>query len=360
LDFIIVFIIGVLVGAGIVLAVVYVRDKTSASQAHVAGCQMREAFSHLAAEALDANSKRLSKQASDAMDGKKQLIDQSVVAMNKGLLEVRKYLQQVETDRKQDFGKLSNSVSSLSVTTGELHRILGSTQRRGSWGERMADDVLRLAGMIEGVNFSQQSSQDAESGRPDFTFFLPNDLKVNMDVKFPLGSYKSYLDAETDDARQGALAQLVRAVKKHIGDVASRGYIDPQVPTVNYVLLFMPSEQIFALALEADSDLIDEALKKRIVLASPFTLYAMLSVIRQAAESANVMRTADEVIDILTKFSSQWESYKDAMGKLGDRIEQTQKQFDQLIKTRTNMLEKPLRRVEQLRQQGDEINPERQ
>ena len=348
------FIIGVVVGAVIVLVVVHMRDKTAAGQGNEASEQMREAFSALAAEALDANSKRLSEQASVALDGKKQLIDQAVVAMNERLVQVRKYLQQVETDRKQDFGKLSSSVSTLSITTGELHRILGSTQRRGAWGERMAGDVLRLAGMIEGVNYSTQSGADAESGRPDFTFFLPNDLKVNMDVKFPLGRYKSYLDAETDDERTTEIGLLVKAVRGHIKEVASRGYIDPKAPTVNYVLLFVPSEQIYSLTLEADCDLVDDALKKKVVLASPLTLYAMLSVIKQAAESANVMRTADEVLGILTQFSKQWEIYKEAMGKLGDRIEQTQNEFDKLTKTRTNMLERPLRRVEQLRQQGED------
>lgn len=341
--FIVGLVVGLLIGAGVTLAVSVVRGRLVEKR-------MREAFAALASEALDANSRRLAEQTGAALEGKRQLIDRSIAAINERLEQVRQFVQRTEADRKQDFGRLSGSVTSLAATTGELHKMLASTQRRGAWGERMAEDILRLAGLQEGVNYLKQSTADAESGRADFTFLLPNDLKVNMDVKFPLENYKAYVDAETDEARDASLDLLVKAVRRHIRDVAGRGYVDPDVPTVPYVIVFIPSEQIHALVLESQGDLIDEALKLRVVLASPLTLYAMLSVIRQAAENFNVMQTADEVIQLLGAVEKQWQRYKESMDLMGKRLDDAKKEYDKLVTTRTRMLDRPLEKIEDLRQ----------
>ena len=311
--------------------------------------QMREAFSAMAAEALDANTQRLSLQAAGVLDGKKELIDQSVKDVRERLEQVRRLLSQAEGERKTELGKLGTAVSSLSTTTGDLHKMLASTQRRGAWGERMAEDVLRLAGMQEGINYTKQSSDQVESGRPDFTFSLPNDMKANMDVKFPLDHYKAYVDADSDAAGDTALKQLVAAVRGHIRDVARRGYIDPSVPTVPYVIVFIPAEHIYSLVLEAQPDLMDEALKSKVVLASPLTLYAMLALMRQAAEGANVEKAADEVMTLLSQFYKQWDEYNRQVDTLGKRIESVASQFDVVSTTRSNQLRKPLERIEQIR-----------
>lgn len=350
MEYFIGFIIGVVLGAAIALLAAHLRGRAERARSEQALQQMRETFGALAAEALDANARRLSTSAAAALDGKKALIDQSVKAVNERLEQVRQFLQRIEGERKEAFGALGSSIASLSSTAGKLHEMLASTQRRGAWGERMAEDILRLVGMQEGINYTKQSSEAAAGqDRPDFTFLLPNDMKANMDVKFPLESYKAYLDATDDEQRAARLAQLVKAVRGHVRDVARRGYIDPKVPTVPYVIVFIPGEQIFSLALASDADLIDDALKQRVVLSSPLTLYAMLSVIRQAAESANVMRTADEVIALLGEFSKQWGNYSEAMDKLGDRIESAARQYEAVSTTRTRALQRPLDKIEDLR-----------
>ena len=341
MEFVIGFVLGVLIGAAVAIAVGIVRARSQQTQ-------MRETFAALAGEALDANSRRLTEQTATALESKKELIDRTVAAMNERLEQVRRFLQQVETDRKQDLGRLSESVASLSATTGDLHKMLASTQRRGAWGERMAEDVLRLAGLQEGINYTKQTTDQVE-GRPDFTFNLPNNLKVNMDVKFPLDRYKAYLDAETDDGRAAQLRELTKAVRGHIDDISKRGYVDPKVPTVPYVIVFIPTEQVYSLVLEAQCDLIDEALRKKVVLTSPLTLYAMLTVMRQAAENANIMQAADEVMSLLGEFDRQLTNWNIEFDKLGQQIERATKQFQSVRITRTNMLQKPLDKIEEIR-----------
>ncbi|MDP6637140.1 MAG: DNA recombination protein RmuC [Phycisphaerae bacterium] len=346
MEYFIGFAVGVVAGAGIALLAGMIYNRTS-------GKHMQQAFSALAVDALDANSKRLSDEAGKALDSKKALIDQAIVAVNERLTRVNKYLQGLEAERKKEFGALGASITTLAQTTGQLHEVLASTQRRGAWGERMAEDIIRVAGMIEGVNYTKQSSEQATSGRPDFTFSLPNNLAVNMDVKFPLQSYKAYLDADTEESGTAALHALTVAVRGHIREVASRGYIDTKT-TTNYVIVFLASEQILSSVLADQPDLIDEALSRRVVLAGPMTLYAMLSVIRQAAEAANLMTTAGEVIDLLGKFTAQWDKYNVEVEKLGKYIDQAHRQFETVSTTRTRALHRPLEKIEQLRQDAGE------
>ena len=344
--------VGVILGAGIALAAIGLRSRLAAAQARRADQQMRETFSALAAEALDANARRLTDQAQTELEAKRKLIEQSIVSVREHLEQMRQMVQRVEAERKEDVGKLSSSVAALTTTAGKLHEMLSSSQRRGAWGERMAEDVLRLVGLAEGVNYTKQDAAGAEQGRPDFTFLLPHGLKANMDVKFPLDHYRAYVDARTDEARQGELNQLVQAVRGYVRDVAGRGYIDPRAPTVPYVIVFLPTEQLFSLVLGARPDVMDESLTRKVVLAGPMTLYAMLAVIRQAAENANVARTAGEVIELLGQFYKQWRRYNEELTKLGDRLESALKQYRAVVGTRTTALERPLERIEALRTAG--------
>jgi len=344
MDFLIGLLVGLMLGAIAATVVSVLRSRA-------AGQQMRDTFAALSAQALDASAKRLAEQAGSVLDSKKALVDQTFAAMEQRLEQVREFLQKVEGQRQQDFGRLSGSVSQLAATTGELHRMLASTQRRGAWGERMAEDVLRLAGLEEGLNYRKQDADSArgEREKPDFTFLLPNDLRANMDVKFPLESYKAYLDAPDEPRRLAGRKALAAAVRNHVCDVARRGYVDPAVPTVPYCIVFIPSEQIFSLALEETPDLLDESLRRKVVLCSPLTLYAMLAVIRQAAENANVLRTADQVVALVGEFSRQFVKYNDEMDKLGAKIEAASDQFQTVRSTRTNVLQRTVDKIEDLR-----------
>ena len=136
-----------------------------------------------------------------------------------------------------------------------------------------------------------------------------------------------------------------------IKQVSTRDYINPSDHTVDYVLMFIPNEQVYSFINESDSSIMDEALKKKVVLCSPFTLYAVLAVIRQGIENFNLEQTASEILKLLGDFLKQWNTYKDKFRVMGERLDSARKEYDLLVTTRTNMLEKPLRKIEELRNQ---------
>jgi DNA recombination protein RmuC len=292
------------------------------------------------------------------LDEKKKLIDQTLDSIRSELKNVHSLVTAFEKDREQKFGELSSQLRSsaeelgrLHETTNSLRSALSSTQARGQWGQRIADDILRLAGFIEGVNYEKDKSQDTATTRPDYTFLLPQGLKVNMDVKFPMSNYLRYLDAPAETDKQKHKEQFLRDVRARMKEVTTRDYINPEERTVDYVILFIPNEQVYSFVNEHDRALIDDALKARVIFCSPLTLYAILAVIHHAIDNFNLERTASHMLSLLGAFNKQWELFAKSFDALGERIRDAQKEYDALTTTRKKQLDRQLKKIEDLRKQ---------
>jgi DNA recombination protein RmuC len=235
---------------------------------------------------------------------------------------------------------------SLRVTTEGLQRALANPQARGQWGERMADDVLRAAGMVEGVNYAKQRTL-ADGTRPDITFFLPDDRVQHMDVKFPLAGYLRWCEATTDAERSAATTAFLRDVRQRVKELARPGYAGEG--TTGFVLLFIPNESVYGFIHGHDAGLADDALGRRVVLCSPFTLFAVLGVIRQAADAVAVQRGADEVLGLLADFTKQWDQFTERLDALGKHLQTVHNTFEQVNGTRRRQLERQLERVDLVR-----------
>ena len=152
----------------------------------------------------------------------------------------------------------TSSTRALAETTAHLREALASPKARGQWGERMADDVLRLAGMVEGVTYRKQTGI-AGGAIPDVTFLLPGGRHLHMDVKFPVDNYLRHLEAGTDAERELHAKAFLRDVRGRVKELSGRGYIDADA-TLDEVLLFIPNESVWAFIHERDPQLIDVAL----------------------------------------------------------------------------------------------------
>ncbi len=329
--------------------------------------QLKESFGSLSFDAIHKSTeeflklanKSFSEQAqrnTDNLSGKKELIDQNLKIMKSELNKVQELMQKIEGERKHSFGTLHEQLrqsveqtQKLRETTTQLNQALSNSQVRGQWGERMAEDVLRMAGFIEGINYQKQTSGNDSASRPDFTFFLPHNLKVNMDVKFPLNNYLAYLESENETEKNSYKNAFLKDVRNRVKEVVVRCYINPADHTVDYVIVFIPNEQVYAFINEADQSIMDDALKNKVILSSPITLYAILSIIHHAVENFNLEQTASQILSLLSEFSKQWDNYKEGMEKMGKRIDDAQKEFQMLITTRTNKLERPLQKIESIR-----------
>ena len=365
LPIIVAFAVGV--GVGLLVARWLGASKQKASE-DIAQMVLKEAearFGNLSFQALQQTSDQVMKSARELMEGQRQstvqdlekqkaILGERLERLDKELNAATELMKGLEKDRATKFGELAKGLSHLNEQaghladgTGKLNALLSSSQSRGQWGERMAEDVLRAAGLIDGVNYVSQATLSGDGGRPDFTFLLPSNRTLNMDVKFPLDNYRCYLDAEDAGAKERHLAQFLRDVKARIKELTKREYIQPGV-TLDFVLLFIPNEGIFRFVMEKDSALFDDAMSKKVVLCSPFSLYALLTIVRQSLDTFTLHEKSAEVLKLIGEFRKQWEKFLDKLETVGKRIDAAQKEFATLTSTRRNQLERSLRKIDEV------------
>ena len=286
-------------------------------------------------------------------------LDQVHTEMRSELSKLGSIVTELANTSAQKFGQVDQSLRShaevtqtLSESARALREAMASPTARGQWGERMAEDVLRLAGFVENVNYVKQTQLDGAAGRPDFTFPLPKGHELYMDVKFPMAGYLRYLDADTDAERQAHRAAFLRDVRARVKELAKRDYARESArKSVDYVLLFLPNEQLTGFIHEGDPGLIDDAMTQRVVMCSPLTLFAFLGVIRQAYDNFVVEQTSDQILALIGSFGNQWQKYSEQLDKVKNKFDQLDRQFDDLVGTRKRQLEKPLQQLEAVRRE---------
>jgi len=178
-----------------------------------------------------------------------------------------------------------------------------------------------------------------------------------MDVKFPLDNYVKYLDAATGIEKERCRLDFLRDVKLRIKEVTTRDYIDRDGQTVDYVLLFIPNEQIYAFVQENDHSIFDDGLRQHVIVCSPMTLFAVLAVVRQSIDNFTLERTSQEIMQLIGSFRKQWDEFIKKMESLGKSLTAAQNDYEALVTTRKRMLEVPLQKIEVLRG-GNEAPPE--
>lgn len=244
--------------------------------------------------------------ARDALDQQTRNLMQPFEQQMKALNDEINKLREQNADK---FTNVDTAVSDLVRQTQTLNNVLSSAQGRGNWGERMLEDILSQSGFERGINYEKQETL-LEGGRPDYSFFLPPDRVLYLDSKFPLDNYKLYFEAADDNSRNNYKNLFIKNVEDRVKELEKRDYVSQSNRiALDYVLLFIPNEGILGFIQQHKPGLVDEAVKKKVVLCSPLTLYAFLGVARQATDSFQMEKNANEVLSLLTSFSKAWRSY---------------------------------------------------
>ncbi|MGH1490417.1 MAG: DNA recombination protein RmuC [Acidimicrobiales bacterium] len=291
------------------------------------------------------------------LERERESVSIQVSTVESELRRVGDLVASLQKERAEQSGQLSTGLeqamqvtSALADTTKTLQEALASPKSRGQWGERMAEDVLKAAGFLEGTSYIKQTKM-AGGGVPDYTFPLPTGHVVNMDVKFPIDNYLRWLDSSDDSARKQLAKSFQRDVRDRVKELSDRGYVDPNL-TVDYLLLFVPNESVYGFLHEHDSDLIDFALARKVVLCSPTTLFAVLAVIRHAVDNFMVERRSHDILGALGELRAQWERWEEPMEKMSRGLESAQRAYDDLTGTRKRGFERQLEKLEAFRDGG--------
>ena len=310
--------------------------------------------------------------ASGELEKREQAVGELVKPIQDLLRRYEREIQEMEKARREAYGGLKAQVESLVVTqqrleaeTGNLVRALRAPQVRGRWGEITLKRVAELAGMVDHCDFYEQESRETEGGRlrPDMIVRLPGGKQIVVDAKVPLMAYLEAMECGDEAERRAKLKEHARQVQTHITTLANKAYWDQFSPTPEFVILFIPGENFFSAALEQNPDLIEEGVRKGVILATPTTLISLLKAVaygwrqEKMAENARIIsdlgRKLHERIVIFTghlndlgrHLDRSVQSYNRTVGSLETRVLPAARKFKEMGITSKGSLE-PSRRVE--------------
>ncbi|MFZ1721486.1 MAG: DNA recombination protein RmuC [Microgenomates group bacterium] len=287
------------------------------------------------------------------LENKQKMIEKLVSDLQRELEKRQDEIRELERDRTKSFSKLVTQIDEqrqitekLQVSTENLSKVLSNNQSRGAWGERIIEDLLKSNGLIEGVHFLLQSQLSGTALRPDVLLLLPNKKVVAVDVKFPYSEVQKMADATSNALRESHKKQFASDLKIKINKVAE--YIDPQNDTLDYAIMFVPNETLFTYINSQFPDLIDSALRQRVLMVSPFSF---LIVARTVMESYRNFLIGDKLKDVIKEingFVSEWSKFKEKFEKYGRSIDTLQNDYQSLMSTRVRQMEKRIDKVQEL------------
>jgi len=284
----------------------------------------------------------------ELIDEKKDYMKELVSQIRRELEKNQKEIQTAEKERIGEFGILKTIIeehktitNELKVSTDNLKNVLSNNQLRGRYGEEVAEDLLKSAGFVKGENYTANVKQDTNPNRPDFTIFLPDKTKINIDVKFPLNSLLKF--KETNDEQY--LKLFEKDVKEKIKQVLSRDYINPEEGTVDFVILFIPNEMIFSFIYDKLYETWGDAMNKKVILAGPFSFVAILRMILQSYTNFTYQKNLYGIIKLIKTFEEEYNKYNIELNKLGNQIETVSKTYTSVSTTRDRKLTKVIDKI---------------
>lgn len=272
---------------------------------------------------------------------RQQAIDALLRPVGTALEQVRNLMTALEKERRENMGNLAAQLRQLGENnarlldqTGLLSSALKDNKTRGQWGEIQLKRIVELAGMCEHCDFDIQVTAEGDGGtrqRPDMIVHLPGKQEIVIDAKAPMSAFMR-LAAETDDARRSAqVREHAQAVRARIRELASREYHKLFEHTPEFVILFLPNEEVLRTALDGDTSLFDYGIDNRVVLATPSTLIPMLKTIAHGWRQHLLAQEAKNIADQGRRLHESGCVLLGHAGKLGRQLQGSVEAYNKLL-----------------------------
>ncbi len=239
------------------------------------------------------------------------------------LTRIETHIREIEAQRQHMLGGLEQQLGALSRETIALSQALRVPNARGRWGELTLRRVAELAGMSPYCDFDEQVTGGGEGGarqRPDMLVKLPGGRTLAVDAKVPLAAYLDAEAAPDGAAREAALARHAQQVTRHMAALSSREYWAQFQPAPEMVVLFLAGDHFLAAALEREPDLLDRALAKKVLIATPMTLISILKGVSYGWRQEKLARNAEELRRIGAEFYDRLRGFAEVYAESGRHL----------------------------------------
>ncbi len=309
--------------------------------------RLTNSFKALSADALRSNNQsflelaretfgKLHQQSADELGKRQQAIDSMVKPLKESLEKVDAKIGEIEKARASAYGQLSEQLKSLGTAqtslqaeAAKLTTALRSTTTAGTWGELQLRRVVELSGMSSYCDFTEQ--QSAGGFRPDLIVRLPGGQQIVIDAKAPNDAYREAVNATDDSIRTAKLAEHASKVRTHIDALGAKDYWAQFQPSPEFVVLFLPGDQFLSGALQSDPNLIDRAIAKKVLLATPATLIALLKAAAYGWRQESVSKNTEEIAELGRQLYDRISGFAEHLDKVGRGLENASKSYNSAV-----------------------------
>ena len=298
--------------------------------------QFRLEFKNLANEIFEEKSKRFTEQNKSNLNELLKPLGEKIKDFEKKVEETYDKETQQRVSLKEQVKQLADLNRKIGEDAENLTRALkGDSKAQGNWGEMILESILEKSGLVKDREYYVQQSFTTEEGnrlQPDVLVSYPGNRSVIVDAKVSLTAYERFANEEDPKIRERHLKEHLTSVRAHITELSNKNYLEIyQVQTLDFIMLFLPVEPAYLLAIKEDPELWNFAYEKRILLISPTNLLAALKMIsslwRQEHQNKNALEIARQSGDLLDKFYALLKDLND----LGSKLTSTQKSYDEAI-----------------------------
>ena len=341
-----------LIGAQTELATVHERarqlEQQIVAQTQSKG-EMSEVFKGIASTALESSMGQFLNLAQNTFQQATQLsqldsdqrhkaMDSLIKPVSEALDRYQDQIRRLETDRQKAFHtidhelkKVADSHLHLAKETSALKDALKRPHVRGRWGEVQLRNCIELAGMSEHSDVSfQDFTTDEEGSRhiPDMIVRMPGGRRVIVDAKTPIDAFLNSLEATTEEARHAEMVRHGKHVKDHVKRLATRAYTESVKESADFTVLFLPNESFLYAALEMEPDIVEFALQKKVLIATPPTLIGLLKVIRFGWSEQRMAENAQRISEVGTELHKRLCDFLESYGNVGKFLDKAKEEYD--------------------------------
>ena len=313
--------------------------------------QLTETFTALSSKALKDNNEEFLKlaqenlkqyqaQAVNELDKKEKSIEHLLIPIKETLSKTEEQFRSIEKERKESQGALHKHLESMAQTqstlqdeTRKLVTALRRPEVRGQWGEMTLKRLAELAGMVEHCDFYEQEHVRTDDGglRPDMIVRMPDGREIVVDVKTPLDAYISAIEAVDDTERQIHLTRHTKNVKQRINELADKEYWKQFKNAPDFVVLFIPGDQFLSAALDQEPSILENALARQVILATPTSFVALLRAVGYGWRQEQLAENAEHIKTVGEELYGRLQTFTEHLQKLGKSLDSGMKHYNSAV-----------------------------